>query len=118
MGAEGWCPFDRHIILTPDMREMWDTIETEVRQEKEEQLNRQDVTTKTGPPNECYSGNACPCKVDTVVIHIEPPLIGLVYRSVERMGRRGEGEEVLTPSNTSVINQGHPSAYIQQFQEL
>ena len=95
-GLEGWCPFDRHTILTPDMQQMWDEVEAEVRQEREETSpSRQRVTTKTGPPD----------KVDTVVIHVEPPLIDLVYRSVEQMGRRGEEEEDLTPPlNTLVIN--------------
>ena len=31
-----------------------------------------------------------PSEVDTVVIYVEPPLIELVYRSVEQMGRCGE----------------------------
>ena len=88
MGIEGWCPFDRHTILTPDMQQMWDEVEAEVRQEREKTSpSRQRVMTKTGPPD----------KVETVVIHVEPPLIDLVYRSMERMGRRGEQKEDPTP---------------------
>jgi len=33
-GLENWCPFDRHTILTPDMQQMWDEVEAEVRQER------------------------------------------------------------------------------------
>ena len=43
--------------------------------------------------------------LDVVVVKVEPPLIDLVYRSIEQMGRRGEEEEDLTPPlNTLVIN--------------
>ena len=33
-GLESWRPFDRHTILTPDMQQMWDDVEAEVRQER------------------------------------------------------------------------------------
>ena len=91
-GLEGWCPFDRHTILTPDMQQMWDEVEAEVRQEREKMSAPQRrAMTKAGPPD----------NVETVVIHVEPPLIDLVYRSMEQMGRRSEQKEdpTLPPNN-------------------
>ena len=84
-GLESWCPFDRHTILTPDMQQMWDEVEAEVRQERKK-ISASHQRTKAGLSDD----------IETAVIHVEPPLIDHVYRSVAQMGRRSEQKGDLT----------------------
>ena len=64
---------------------MWDEVEAEVRQEREK-ISASHQRTKAGLSDD----------IETVVIHVEPPLIDRVYRSIEQMGRRSEQKEDLT----------------------